>query len=113
MELQCEIMGREWKVCLVYDMIPNANGRTVFPERCIEMRDDFDEGVTSHILLHELTHAFMYECGYQQIDSRSIPMSQEFFCEFMAIHGYELINVHKELMGLVKRIWKRKGRRTV
>lgn len=108
MQLQCELLGKEWKVTLVYDLPPETNGRTLFPHREIELRDDFDINVTSHILLHELTHAYMFECGYQQLDSRDIPMSQEFFCEFMAIHGYDIVDTHKALMKLIKGIQKKR-----
>lgn len=102
MELTGNIMGREWNINLVYNLPEEVNGRTCFPERFIEVREDFDTHVLEHILTHEVTHAFMFECGFQQLHERDIQMSQEFFCEFMAIHGKDVIEVVDSLMDLIK-----------
>ena len=39
------------------------------------------------VLMHELTHAYMYSCGFDQVE-----LTQEVVCDFMSAYGPQIIH---------------------
>ena len=101
--MKFNILGKEWELIEVRDDESVAMS-TDFPQRVIEvnLENILTDKEYRHFLLHELTHAYMAECGlwqntmgngkyYDSFDS-------EWICEFVAIHSEDIIKTCNEVL---------------
>ena len=100
-DLWAIIVGRDWDVKLVDGLDPEVNGQCLFPKRKIEIRDTLTRSEMAHVLLHELTHAFLYEVGMQQLELTGATTPLEFVAEFVAIHGLAIVDVFSNLIDAI------------
>lgn len=92
MQLESVILGRKWK--MYYQPTAgaeNVGGMACFPSREIYIRDDLKDEELLHALIHELTHAWMFEMGQGQNQLLKHHFDEEFICELMAIHGQSIV----------------------
>lgn len=102
-ELEAIILGRKWKAYYQETAgAENIGGVCYFPSREIYIRNDLKGEELEHVVLHELTHAFMYELGQGQNQLRTHHFDEEFICEFVAIHGETVVTCAKDFLRVLK-----------
>ena len=88
MKLSALILGRDWELHYRSDFeAEHIGGITYFPSRKIYVRDDMGDEELLHVIVHEITHAYLYELGQSQNQLKKHQFDEEFICELMAIHG--------------------------
>lgn len=110
-EFQSIILGRKWKMIYQSEVggAESIGGMACFPSREIYIRDDLKSEELQHALIHELTHAWMFELGQGQNQLKKHEFDEEFICELMAIHGERITTSANELHALINKHIKRKN----
>ena len=91
-ELESIILGRKWVMYYQNSAgAENVGGMACFPSRELYIRDDLKDEELMHALIHEFTHAWMFEMGQGQNQLLKHQFDEEFICELMAIHGPNIV----------------------
>lgn len=85
MEIKVKVRNAIWKVTLMKGG-PYIGTATYFPDRIIEINDKSTLANVRSTIIHELTHAFMWEYGFNQVR-----FSYEVVCDFFGAYGDEII----------------------
>lgn len=98
-----EILGKTWEVNYAREAAQRDSvmGATYFPRREIWIRDDVLDKELKHVITHELTHAFIAECGQNQNQLLTHVFDEEFIAEFVAIHAADIVANSKEVYRVI------------
>ena len=94
-----KIKNIPWK-CLFVSQHDETNsdikdnmGLTKFSGRTILIDDSLKEPDLSATIIHELTHAFIWEYGFYQAT-----FTHEIVCDFFGVYGKEIININNLIL---------------
>lgn len=105
-ELKFRVIGKPWELRCVgkkaYEAKKaraNSVAMTYYHKRKIVLSPS---GTDLESIIHELTHAYLYELCTHSADL-DVDAQNEIFCELMAKRGRELLNLAEILEGRVRR----------
>jgi len=91
------INGNPWEVRIVpHHKMPNyeigklALGHCDYGQLIISLNEELSVCSFNITATHELTHAFLFSCGFDQVDH-----SIETLCDFVAIYGKRIIEMSR------------------
>jgi hypothetical protein len=98
--MNISILGYPWTVEVLYDSeFKHKYGddieATMIPS---ELKIVLMKSKISHLhIAHELSHAFKYYCSVEGLEF-GVEESDEFWCDFIGLHGESITNVTKEIL---------------
>lgn len=73
-------------------------GITLYASATIKLLKILSPENLKSVLIHELTHAFMYANGFKSVES----LNCETVCDFIGCHGEKIINLANQIMKELK-----------
>lgn len=88
--MNIQINGLNWTIdkATCIEGNPHTLGRTYYDTLHIVINETIEPSNFHKVLIHELTHAFLYSYGFDQVK-----LNDEVMCDFISVHAENIIKV--------------------